>query len=362
MLEYWGCKVTRPGTDSVITSETTDITITCLNRNNISRLKAGENIHNKPVSKQPHLAIISSNRPEDIEYARNTGVDAVLVFTSPQKQIYHTLCTLINSTEIPNKVIASDSSAPSPDFSGIHVLVVDDNAINRRLAEIILQQHGAHVVTASSGNAAIQLAEKHAFNIIFMDLHMPGLDGYATTERIRLIETSSEPIIIALTANAMPAERTRVYESGMNDIMIKPINEELMNNVVSKWLDQTPDVSPENPQGEIASVIFSLEEAEKFTGGNIALALELTNMLKIELPEYQTNIAVALESGDYAELKSHVHKLHGATRCCGTPALREAAKHMEHLVDQKQYDRLVTAARRLNHEIIRLLDYPVDVH
>jgi two-component system sensor histidine kinase BarA len=239
-------------------------------------------------------------------------------------------------------------------WSGVHVLIVDDNGINRRLAEIILHQHNAQVVTASSGESAIKLVEKHAFDIIFMDLHMPGLDGYATTKRIRQLQAQPEPVIIALTANAMPAERVRIYESGMNDIMIKPISEQIMNAVILRWLNNSGDT-----KSDIDSEIFSIEEAEKFTAGNAILAIELTNMLKIELPEYQQKIALALETQNYAELKVQVHKLHGASRCCGTPALREAAEYLERVIDSEQYDELTTATIRLRREITRLLDYPI---
>ena len=98
-----------------------------------------------------------------------------------------------------------------------------------------------------------------------------------------------------------------------------------------------------------------MEEAEKFTAGNTALAIELANMLKLELPDYQRNISIALESNDHTELKMQVHKLHGATRCCGTPALREASENMERVLDTAQFDELESAAHRLEQEINRLL-------
>ena len=362
MLEYWDCEVIDPLNSHTSVNLTSDATITCLNRNDLARLKADKDVYSDNIQKRRHLAIISSNNPDDIEFVRKTGIDKVLIFSTPQKQIFHTLCKLIDNRANLDKEIKHVQHETSPDFSGTHILVVDDNAINLRLAEIMLDQHGAHVVTASSGEVAVQLAEKYTFDIIFMDLHMPGLDGYATTERIRQLDTVTKPIIIALTANAMPAERTRVYESGMNDIMIKPINEQLMNAVISKWLGQTSADKENIIQNETDNTVFSLEEAEKFTEGNTALALELMHMLKTELPEYRINIASALKSNNYTELKSQVHKLHGASRCCGTPALRNAAAHMEQLIDKQQHDALAMAANKLNHEIDRLIEFPIDDH
>jgi two-component system, NarL family, sensor histidine kinase BarA len=362
MLEYWGCHVIDPLNNHSAMHLEPDVTITCINHKYLSRIKAGNDICDNSTSRHHHLAIISSNNPDDIEYVLKAGIENVLIFSTPQKQIFQTLCKLTNTTDNPDGNTKPIQHEISPDFSGIHVLVVDDNAINLRLAEILLNQHGAHVVTAASGNVAIEIIEKNTFDIIFMDLHMPGLDGYAVTERIRLIETEQKSIIIALTANAMPAEQTRVYESGMNDIMIKPINKKLMSTVISKWLNQSPVDKQENINYETDAVVFSLKEAEKFTEGNTTLALELTHMLKTELPGYQSKIAAALESKNYDELKSQTHKLHGAARCCGTPALCSAAAHMEECIDKQQYDALTTAARKLIHEISRLLAFPIDIH
>ena len=89
---------------------------------------------------------------------------------------------------------------------------------------------------------------------------------------------------------------------------------------------------------------------------------ELANMLKAELPEYVIKIAEALESKNYSELKSQVHKLHGAARCCGTPALRQAAEHAEQAIDNKQYDVLTEAISKLSHEISRVLAFSIKMH
>ena len=362
MLKFWGCEVICHSKDSNTEDTTADITISCLTLDDLARIRAGEATCNKIAPDKPHLAIISSNKQEDINLVSNCDVSKVVFFASSQNQIYNAICILVCNASTPNRCSTVPVLKPPTDWSNVHVLVVDDNAINRRLAEIILRQNNAQVVTASSGETAIKLLEDNTFDIIFMDLHMPGMDGYAATKRIRQLNHNPEPVIIALTANAMPAERVRIYESGMNDIMIKPISEEMMNNVISKWLNNTEIEQVTTCSDEIESAIFSITEAEKFTAGNTTLAIELTTMLKNELPDYQKKISQALDSEEYAELKTQVHKLHGATRCCGTPALREAAEYMESVIDNAQHDELATAAARLSREISRLLDYQISAN
>jgi len=362
MLEYWGCDVSDQNYDQNPQAETgnktADITIACYSHEELSglqKLNAGDNTSHT----QPDIAIISSSSQESIKLVQSTGIDRVVFFSSPQKHIYSTLCKLIQQSTINPQGAVAHSVDASHDWSGIRTLVVDDNSINLRLAEIILKQHGAQVVAVSSGENAIEAAQSHAFDIIFMDIHMPGLDGYATTKRIRALETKPAPVIIALTANAMPAEKTRVYASGMNDIMIKPISEQLMNAVIQRWLGSASKTTANHPQETGDTIVFSMEEAEKFTSGNAALAIELVNMLKQELPDYQHGIAQAIQSHDHGALKVQVHKLHGATRCCGTPALRNAAETLERVIDSEQCDELDAATNRLMHEISRLLEHSI---
>ncbi len=359
MLEYWGCEITTSQTSHKISNESFDIAISCLTLTELVSIRTGHSTLAWHTTDKPRLAIISSNAQSDAQLIYTTGADKVVFFSSSQKQIYTALCNLSSSTHTPDEDTYRDHHDAQLNWSNIRVLVVDDNAINLRLAEIILRQHDAQIITTSTGETAITMVKEQDFDIIFMDLHMPGLDGYATTKRIRQLPGQTTPIIIALTANAMPAERMRVFESGMNDIMIKPVSEQMMQTVISRWLDSVDRGVISAPQSTISNMVFSMEEAEKFTAGNASLAIELANMLKVDLPEYQTNIATALDTNDLANLKAHVHKLHGASRCCGTPALREAAEYFEHIIDTAQYDELGSAADRLNHEITRLIEYRI---
>lgn len=359
MLEYWGCEVASTTIKDQISDESFDIAVSCLTLDELSGLKSSISTLSLHTTNKPHLAIVSSNTQDDVALVRSAGADKVVFFSSSQKQIYTELCNLNNNTAVTNEDADTGYMDTKLDWSHIRVLVVDDNAINLRLAEIILRQRNAQVITASNGETAVTIVNEQNFDIIFMDLHMPGLDGYATTKRIRQHETITPPIIIALTANAMPAERMRIFESGMNDIMIKPISEHMMQTVIARWLNnaEISDILP--PDTTITSTVFSMEEAEKFTAGNAALAIELANMLKVDLPAYRDNIATSLETNDLTSLKMHVHKLHGATRCCGTPALREAADYFEHLIDTEQHDELGSAADRLYQEITRLIEYQI---
>ncbi|MCA9758173.1 MAG: response regulator [Candidatus Eisenbacteria bacterium] len=123
------------------------------------------------------------------------------------------------------------------DAGGIHVLVVDDNAINRKVASRLLERLGCQVETVDSGQAALDRLATTPFAIVFMDCMMPEMDGYEAARRIRSEKLDSEGrmAIVALTANALPEERDRCIAAGMDDHLAKPIDFERLWTALSRW-------------------------------------------------------------------------------------------------------------------------------
>jgi PAS domain S-box-containing protein len=120
--------------------------------------------------------------------------------------------------------------------SGMHILVVDDNGINIRIAKAMLERMGARVSVAVDGASAIDLHAQGGIHLIFMDIQMPGLDGYETTRRIRAAEAGNRHTpIIALTADAGSDERGRSLAAGMDDHLQKPLNSERLAEYISRW-------------------------------------------------------------------------------------------------------------------------------
>ena len=249
------------------------------------------------------------------------------------------IITLSDQTQKQDIIKETQSVTNNIDWSEIKIMVVDDNDVNLRLTEILLRKHNAQVTTASSGEQAINYAENQPFDVIFMDLHMPGLDGYETTEKIREQTMSKDSIIIALTANAMPQEKQMVEKSSMNGILIKPISEFVLQKIISQWITKDPNASftvkKEYSSKQSQDLIFSIDLAKKFTSGNEILAYELFGMLQAELPDYKNEIKTALKTKDLGKLYEQAHKLHGASRCCGTIELKEASSLTESLIKQE---------------------------
>jgi CheY-like chemotaxis protein len=103
-----------------------------------------------------------------------------------------------------------------------HILVVDDSHINRRVALRLLEKLGIRAETATSGQEAIEKIKQQHFDIVFMDIQMPEMDGLQATEAIRALTMAHQPYIVALTANAFETDRQRSLAVGMNDFLSKP--------------------------------------------------------------------------------------------------------------------------------------------
>jgi CheY-like chemotaxis protein len=117
------------------------------------------------------------------------------------------------------------------------VLVVDDNRINRMVAEGLLQRYGAEVHTAPGGEEALEMVQKQNYDLVFMDHMMPGMDGIETARKIRSMGNQfSRLTIIALTANALSGVRDMFLREGLDDFLPKPIMVQELKDILAKYL------------------------------------------------------------------------------------------------------------------------------
>jgi CheY-like chemotaxis protein len=115
------------------------------------------------------------------------------------------------------------------------VLVVEDNATNRLVARAMLERLGCTVWTAEDGSRALEEVKRHDFDVIFMDIQMPGLDGFESTRQIRYLQKGRQVPIIALTANAYEDDRLRSEEAGMNEHIAKPCTMLRLAEALDQW-------------------------------------------------------------------------------------------------------------------------------
>jgi PAS domain S-box-containing protein len=119
---------------------------------------------------------------------------------------------------------SAESRPPIAGAIPLEVLLVEDNPVNQKVALRFLSKLGYQAAAAANGLEAVAMATKHNFNIIFMDVQMPEMDGFAATGEIRSrLPVNRQPVIVALTANAIAGDRERCILAGMDDYLTKPI-------------------------------------------------------------------------------------------------------------------------------------------
>lgn len=123
----------------------------------------------------------------------------------------------------------------NPDFSGLRVLVAEDNPVNQEIMAEMLRAHGIVVHIVADGDRAIETLSHTAIDMVFMDCQMPGMDGYTATAHIRDMPATKSLPVIAMTANAMKGDREKCIAAGMDDYLSKPVSEEALLAILSKW-------------------------------------------------------------------------------------------------------------------------------
>jgi signal transduction histidine kinase/ligand-binding sensor domain-containing protein/CheY-like chemotaxis protein len=131
---------------------------------------------------------------------------------------------------------AAERRDEAPAWSGARVLVVDDSLINLKVSQKMLEGLACRVTCAASGKDALDLCRQESFDLVLMDVQMPEMDGFATTEGLRQLPGGREIPVVALTANAMQGDRERCLDAGMDDYIPKPCERDQLRRILNRWV------------------------------------------------------------------------------------------------------------------------------
>jgi CheY-like chemotaxis protein len=122
----------------------------------------------------------------------------------------------------------------APTTDAPRILIAEDNAINQKVVMLILRRAGFNIDVVSDGQEAVEAHRQKPYDLILMDCQMPSMDGFEASRHIRKLNTP-QPVIIAVTANALVGERERCLDAGMDDYLSKPFQAEQLVSIVKKW-------------------------------------------------------------------------------------------------------------------------------
>ena len=149
----------------------------------------------------------------------------------------------VGVVDTPSDVVVDAPEAPATATQpggAIRILLAEDNAINALLTRTLLEAEGHTVETVEDGQLAVEAMKSSHFDMIFMDMRMPNMDGLEATRKIRALPNVDKSLpIVALTANAFDDDRNACFDSGMNDFMTKPVSAEELSEMVARWTGQS---------------------------------------------------------------------------------------------------------------------------
>ena len=204
-------------------------------------------------------------------------------------------------------------------YSG-QVLLVEDNAINQRVARRFLERLGCEVQVVGDGRQAIEAFERNTYSFILMDMQMPVMDGLEATRRIRELENGGprRTPIVALTANAMMGTLERCLEAGMDDYLTKPLDISRLQDVLDRFMGRAEgDASAAGAASTAPEAVPSADDAIRARLADVAgddeeFIIELVNAFLSGGEDTVQELRAAVELGDTAAVARAAHKLKGA--------------------------------------------------
>ena len=169
------------------------------------------------------------------ELVRRMGGEIKVQSTPGQGSEFHFEVSLRLAEELPASAGRSNPPLETP-LPAARVLVVDDDAVNRRVIKMLLSRFGLTTTLVAGGDEAIERAVNEPWDIVFIDLRMPGIDGLETTRRIRHRLAGRPLLIVAMTANAMDDDRADCMAAGMDDFVTKPVKQAELRKRLEGWL------------------------------------------------------------------------------------------------------------------------------
>ncbi|PSV12167.1 two-component sensor histidine kinase BarA [Photobacterium leiognathi] len=279
------------------------------------------------------------------EKLTQTGVSACLGKPLAQRKLFEALCD--NDDEQQSELEVPLLPTTTETLQPLTVMAVDDNPANLKLISALLGERVETVITATGGKKAVEYAQSKAFDLIFMDIQMPEMDGVTACQKIHETALNKNTPVIAVTAHAMAGERERLINAGMDDYLTKPLEEHILQQILAKWiapketnnnaalssrapltLEGQVEHRPVSPAPTNSNVSFDWDLALKQAAGKPDLAHDMLQMLLDFMPEVEMLVNEALDGKD-VDLWPPIHKLHGSCAYSGVPRLKNLCSEIE---------------------------------
>ena len=307
-----------------------------------------QHIHQDPELTGTIIMMLTSDAQRgDASRCRELGISVYLVKPVQKKELLQALRAALGgppAAQAPDRVVTRHSLREAR--AHLRILLAEDNPVNQAVMLRLLQKLGHIPVLATNGREALATMQSQRFDLVFMDVQMPELDGLAATAEIRRREqVSGEHLpIVAMTAHALKGDRERCLAAGMDGYIAKPVKFELVEQEIERLCGAAPAPPPS----------WSSKQALARVDGDVELLRKITSVFLDEYPNTLGHLRAAMKQADQQAMREAIHMLQGELAYFALdPALAELQKLRE-LVHAGDLEPAALALQKLQAELDRL--------
>ncbi|MGB0415105.1 MAG: response regulator [Coraliomargarita sp.] len=329
----------------------------------INGLDLASLINSRPELKETKLLLLSSSlNSAEVERAESLGVHRALSKPVKRNTLLEVILEIfgVNGALQPDSLpnIVDDTTPTAPEKTQLEILLAEDNSVNQNIAKRRITKLGHKVTVVENGHEALEHIAQNSFDCILMDIQMPGMDGYETTQEIRKYEASEQldrHFIVAMTAHAMKGDEEKCYESDMDEYISKPFRAERLQEVLEMAIrrkqsgasDMPSRVSQDSEQPQTFSVFYgSLDEESRED------LLAAAEVMTKSVPRDICKLEHALREQNAASVKFMAHTLRGVAGIFSQQDLFALGERIESGCDDLAFDEI----ERMSKEFIVRLE------
>ena len=316
------------------TSQRFDVMLTDIELPDHNAVSLVERIRLHKRGAELSVVFLANSNTLDISQSRaKLGIDQQLLKPVKDSDLFSCIGSLFVSCD------DDDTTSVKPDSNEfevqsqnpLRVLVAEDNAVNQTLIKALMERAGYDPVVANNGIEAVELFAKGSFDIILMDVQMPEMDGFdATYEILKLQSDSGSRVpIVALTAHASPADRSRCLAAGMDEYLAKPIRAPALYALIDRLTGHHTTVNIAKPKQAATKSSIDWKAGYETVGGDEGLLKELLRVFVSNQAKLTQELEFAIESGNQREVRLSAHSFRGSLRHLGVIDASQVAGRIE---------------------------------
>ncbi|MEQ8187066.1 MAG: response regulator [Candidatus Eremiobacterota bacterium] len=239
----------------------------------------------------------------------------------------------------------------------IKILLADDNIVNRKIILAILDKMGCKADLATDGREVIEALEKDFYDVIFMDIYMPGMTGIEATKHIReFFPKEKQPLIIAMTAGRIEGDRDACFSAGMNGYIHKPVNKETLSEAI-KNCTKGNLAGSFSIREESEEQIFNKSEIMKRLSGDKDLIHDIVELFISNGPLQVDKLKKALENNDRERLKITAHTIKGSARNVSASQVASNAFEIEKKSGEESREEISLLIKKLEDSYYKFKEF-----